>query len=97
MLFRTCRVQFGPPCLKFRQRIREFFDGISIVLNLKQKLFQSELHLKIFLWPPETSFEKSAEKNPPELGIFSPPITEPFEKKKIFVRKVISSNGFLCI
>ena len=90
MLYRTCRVQFGPHCLKFRQRVREFFDEISIVLNSKQKYFQRELQHKMFLWPRKPSFEKTAEINSPELGGFSAPSTESFEKWKNFVGEVIS-------
>ena len=44
----------------------------------------------MFLWPRKAGFEKTAEKNSPELGNFSAPSTESFEKWRNFVGEVIS-------
>ena len=90
MLFRTCRVQFGPPSLKFRQKVRESSDEFPENLNLKEKRFQKALHLEMLQWPRKTSFEKTVEQKLPGASIFTAPSTETFEKEKILARKLMS-------
>ena len=86
ILLWTCRLQFEPPALKFRQKNQRFFTNSQHLWNKKKIISKKTLQLKMFLWLHETSFEKNCWIKSPGVGKFFAPRLQTFNKHKFLAK-----------